>query len=176
MPKTNYQLEHLFQMPTWRLKKWLDGLSDDALKELVADLVEGRIYRCPKADESTGESSNGQRKYTPLLTIDEILSQPDSRADWLVESIVLAHGLTIVGGLPGHGKSLFSQFLARAVASGEPFLGKFASRPGPVLVVDREVPTLRLKKLAAQASCAINVLSASLFFYFCRHFYLRRTS
>ncbi len=90
--------------------------------------------------------NNGQRNYTPLFSIDTVLSQPNTETEWTVESIVLAHGLTILGGLPGHGKSWFSQFLAKSVASGEPFLGKFEVKQGAVLVVDREVPTKRLKK------------------------------
>lgn len=82
----------------------------------------------------------------PLLTIDEILSQPDKQVEWLVESIVPYYSINTISGLPNHFKSLFTQKLVKSVASGESFLGRFKTEQGAVLIIDREIPTPRLKK------------------------------
>ncbi len=83
---------------------------------------------------------------SPLLTIDEILSQPDKTEEWMVESIIPYNSINTISGLPNHFKSLFTQKLVKSVASGEPFLERFKTKQGAVLVIDREIPTPRLKR------------------------------
>lgn len=83
--------------------------------------------------------------YSPLLTLSSILAMPDVEEDWLVHSIVINHGITTVSGLPNHFKSFFVQVLVKAVATGEDFLAKFSTQQGAVLIIDREIPTIRLK-------------------------------
>jgi len=84
--------------------------------------------------------------YNPPFTLEEILSLPDIQEEWVVDSIVLQNGITTVSGLPNHFKSFFVQMLVKSVATGLPFLGKFKADKGLVLIIDREIPTSRLKK------------------------------
>lgn len=92
--------------------------------------------------------TNDKRKerYAGLLSVDDVLSLPDKEESWLVENIVLSQGITIISGLPNHFKSLFTQLIIKAVASGSAFLDQFKTQQGTVLVIDREIPTQRLKR------------------------------
>lgn len=100
--------------------------------------------------------------YRSPFTLEEILALPDVEEEWVVASIVLQNAITTVSGLPNHFKSLFVQMLVKAVASGELFLGKFKADKGSVLIIDREIPTIRLKKRwkAIGAEAGVNI-----FFY-----------
>ncbi len=99
-------------------------------------------------EEIIGEENkqSNSKRYSPLLTANDILSLPDTEESWLVKNIVLSQGITIISGLPNHFKSLFTQLLIKAVASGISFLGQFETQQGAVLVIDREIPTQRLKR------------------------------
>ncbi len=97
--------------------------------------------------DSTHQDSVEPKTDLPkLLSIDEILTLPDEQETWLVESIILNNGITIVSGLPNHYKSFFVQFLVKAIAAGTPFLDTFRTQQGSVLIIDREIPTKRLKR------------------------------
>ncbi|HWY79820.1 MAG TPA: AAA family ATPase [Candidatus Sulfotelmatobacter sp.] len=92
------------------------------------------------------KKQNNNKRYSELLLVDDVLALPDQEESWLVQNIVLTQGITIISGLPNHFKSLFTQLLIKAVASGKPFLGKFEAKEGAVLVIDREIPLQRLKR------------------------------
>jgi len=78
--------------------------------------------------------NNGPR----LLTARELLEmQDDENADWVVESLLLCGGLSVLAGRPKVGKSTFARALAVAVAQGQPFLGRKV-REGPVILVSLE--------------------------------------
>ena len=94
----------------------------------------------------TEDKQSDSKRYSPLLTANDILSLADTEESWLVKNIVLSQGITIISGLPNHFKSLFTQFLIKAVASGISFLGQFETKQGAVLVIDREIPAQRLKR------------------------------
>ncbi len=101
----------------------------------------------PKNGNNDFTSHNLEKKrYSSPLTIEAILAQPDIEEEWVVNSIVIQNGITTVSGLPNHFKSLFVQMLVKSVASGTPFLGKFEAHKGSVLIIDREIPTVRLKR------------------------------
>ncbi|VVA43954.1 hypothetical protein CANDROIZ_340002 [Candidatus Roizmanbacteria bacterium] len=104
--------------------------------------LEDKIMEEVIANEKTKEN----KRYSPLLTANDILSLADIEESWLVKNIVLLQGITIISGLPNHFKSLFTQLLIKAVASGVSFLGQFETQQGAVLVIDREIPTQRLKR------------------------------
>lgn len=112
----------------------------------------GNYSKTPLEDkimkEIIGEDNkqSNSKRYSPLLTANDILSLVDTEESWLVKNIVLSQGITIISGLPNHFKSLFTQLLIKAVASGVSFLDQFETQSGAVLVIDREIPTQRLKR------------------------------
>ena len=70
--------------------------------------------------------------YDDLLTLDV------PPALQLVEGLIEEETAGIVGGVPNVGETWLILTMARAVASGTPWLGHFATVQGPVLVVDEE--------------------------------------
>lgn len=89
---------------------------------------------------------SAEKNPPPLLSLDEIFFYPEIEADWLVDSLVISNGITLITALPNHYKSFVTQMIAVSVASGKPFLGRFKSQQGNVLIIDREIPPMRLKK------------------------------
>jgi len=65
---------------------------------------------------------------------------------WSVEGLVPREGITVWGGDSGVGKSWIILSLAQAVAAGAPFLGRFETEQGRVLVVDYESGDRLLKR------------------------------
>ncbi len=84
-------------------------------------------------------------KEVEVITIDDLLNLPETEKSWLVSRFVLKSGITTVSGLPSHFKSLFVQNLCVSVSSGSPFLDTFECEKNSVLVIDREIPPIRLK-------------------------------
>lgn len=109
-------------------------------EKLTNDYIKG------SSPSKENNHSEAKYQYSPPFTLDSVLKMEDIQEDWLVDSIVLNHGITTVSGLPNHFKSFFVQMLVKSVASGEDFLGNFKTTQGSVLVIDREIPTIRLKK------------------------------
>ncbi len=64
----------------------------------------------------------------------------------LVEGLVPHDGITAISGHPGSGKTWFYLFLAVSVASGKPFLGKFKTSKGKVLIIDEESGLYEVKR------------------------------
>jgi AAA domain/RepB DNA-primase N-terminal domain len=89
----------------------------------------------------------------PFMAYATVMSQVMEEPKWLVEDIWAADSHGIIGGEPKTAKTTIAMALGLAVASGKPFLGKYAvSDPGPVLFVQEEnAPWMvqdRLRKLA----------------------------
>ena len=85
--------------------------------------------------------------YPSLLEMDRLFPP----VSWLWPSWIPRGMLTILGAVPGAGKSLVALDLARRVIAGSPFPdGAPAFRPGRVLIVDAEgVPALLLERARA---------------------------
>jgi predicted ATP-dependent serine protease len=74
-----------------------------------------------------------------LLTVSTILDMPESeRPEFLVYGLIPQQGITAMSGHPGSGKSWIMLELAKAVATGEPFLDQMRTKQGNVLIVDEE--------------------------------------
>ena len=69
---------------------------------------------------------------SPLVSMAQLLAEPEEPEDWLVEGIMPCAGLTIVSADPKVGKSTATRCLAVAVATGQRWLGRDTTR-GPVL-------------------------------------------
>jgi len=86
-------------------------------------------YRLPET-----EQRNTNFKITP---IQEIFTAPEIA--WAIDGVLYDNSLTMLGAFAGKGKTMLAMEIERAIASGEPFLGRFAvNRTGNVLVIDEE--------------------------------------
>jgi AAA domain len=72
-----------------------------------------------------------------LVSIGELLGEPDTGPAWVVENRLPAGGLGILPGKPKAGKSTLARCLALHVSRGEPWLG-FATTRGPVIYLALE--------------------------------------
>jgi len=75
----------------------------------------------------------------PAVPVGKLVSMKIEEPKWLVEDIWTWGSHGIIGGEPKTGKSTLALALGLAVASGQPFLGKFeVGDQGPVLMVQEE--------------------------------------
>jgi len=75
----------------------------------------------------------------PWLDHDALVSMVIRKPRWMIEGVWSAGAQGIIAGEPKSSKSMIALALAVAVASGEPFLGKYRVKTqGPVLLVDAE--------------------------------------
>lgn len=73
---------------------------------------------------------------------------------WLVDGMIMQGLYHLLVGRPQRGKSLLAEQLAVCVASGNPFLGKFKTKQGKVLLIDEDTPTKTLtNRLYRFANC-----------------------
>lgn len=73
---------------------------------------------------------NREPTFPPPLSVGEILAKPEPEAPWLAEGIIPAHGNVLLVGYPKSFKTFVHMELAVAVATGTPFLGKYATPGG----------------------------------------------
>ena len=83
------------------------------------------------------------KPYIPQ-TLSDLLTGPTD-IDWIVEDIIPPQTSGLLAGEGGVGKTWLMLELALAVATGTPWLGKFPTRQGTVLVVDEENAELMLR-------------------------------
>jgi len=96
----------------------------------------GSVYKYPDRGQRTLE-------LVPLVTL---LNKEGGNPGYLVSDILPEGGVSILGGEPGSGKTWVVLALARDVAGGQPFLGRFTTEQGPVLIIDEESGENRLRK------------------------------
>ena len=81
-----------------------------------------------------------------LMPLSEWALRPEPEVGWVMGPFVVRGERTIIAGPTGHGKSLFSLALARAIASGRGMLRYTQVTQGPVLVVDAEMGERSVRK------------------------------
>lgn len=80
----------------------------------------------------------------PWMSLDSLMLYAE-KPQWLVEDIWMEKNVGWIAGEGKSYKSVMSMDLALSVASGKPFLGKFAVKdPGPVLMIQEEDPVWRV--------------------------------
>jgi hypothetical protein len=87
--------------------------------------------------ESSTTSEAFQFKLIPPFTT--FVAGAAQPTDFIVDGLMTAGGLSVVGAKPKVGKSSLSRYLAVCVASGQPFLGRNTSK-GEVLLISLEDP------------------------------------
>ena len=103
-----------------------------------------RLTECVR--RSSPEPSSGKMEVdedppeeTEFVWLSELLATQPVDAGWLIKDVWHSDAWGIVGGEAKSHKSMITLEMAIAVASGEPFLGKFdVHRTGPVLIVQEE--------------------------------------
>jgi hypothetical protein len=92
------------------------------------------------ADDSRASAAVARRpEGLPWVAHDTLVSMNIKRPRWMIEDVWGAVSAGLVAGEPKTGKSLVALAMGVAVASGEPFLGRFRTKvQGPVLMVDNE--------------------------------------
>lgn len=91
--------------------------------------------------KASEDRENTERLEELLVANCQLPSQLSSEPPrWLVEDFILEHGLTMLTGKQGSGKSLLALWVADAVARGTSFAGRKAMRAPFVVYVDKENP------------------------------------
>lgn len=94
-----------------------------------------------------------------ILKHSELVSGDLRAVDWLVEGLIPAEGLVVIGGDAAEGKSWLSQHIAQCVAAGKPVFGQFRTTQGPVVYVDAESSPLLLKRRLQKLAAGLEVRS-----------------
>jgi len=131
-----------------------------AIRSLPEHLGEGAditdLHRREKEHFKEALLSLPLAEFAPPKTVfqwDELVSGDLMPVDWLVEKLIPARGVVVVGGDAGVGKSWLALHIAQCAATGKPVLGQFTTFQGVVAYIDEESsePLLkrRVQKLAA---------------------------
>ena len=81
-----------------------------------------------------------------IVGVGEILATDFGPEVWAVQNLIPEQSITAIGGAPGSFKTWLTLDIARCIASGEDFLGKFKVEKGAVLFVDKENNFRHLQK------------------------------
>lgn len=103
---------------------------------------------------------------TPRLwSMNEILSHDFGDVEWVVESLIPKHGMTVISGNPGEFKTWLTILMAICITHNTAVFGKFKTSQGSVLIVDEEdhmrLVQERLRLLGARSEDTIYYLSQS---------------
>lgn len=100
-----------------------------------------------------------------IWSMSEIFQYNFPPNEWLVDRLMPLGSITALSGNPGSYKSWLALCIAKAVATGNNFLGRFPVIPGAVLIVDEEDQLGHLQKrlsmLGVPAEAPIHYLSQS---------------
>jgi AAA domain len=120
-----------------------------------------RPARDSRAPQSTAYGNDGSDDGLALVSVGELLGEPETGHAWIVERRLPAGGLGLLAGKPKAGKSTLARCLALRVARGEPWLGSNTMR-GPVLYLaleeKRQEVRDHFRALGATSEDAIHVL------------------
>jgi RecA-family ATPase len=101
-------------------------------KKSVQDIID-EATRAKRAKEY--EAARAKRDRFQLKAFDDI--EIDTGPEWLIKEVLPSHGLAVIYGEPGCGKSFLCLDMALAVARGRPWAGR-ASRQGTIVYITPE--------------------------------------
>jgi len=135
----------------WRAKNIILPLEpdDSGMLPKKTDLNEYFMRDGKTANDFLTLVFGDEEKHSPFLvrTLGEIRMEPPAETVFLIDGVLPRAGRLLVSGAPKVGKSIFVENLALSIASGMPFLERFAVAPSPngyndghrVLLLDREL-------------------------------------
>lgn len=116
----------------------LDKMPSD---EHIAEIAEGNgrsFERAKGTIANNHKPSQAELHMAELLqmvtTSAELLDKHFEPMQWLVQDLIPAEGLSVLGSKMGNGKSYFLLQLAAALSTGTPFLGRQTQRQGVLLI------------------------------------------
>ncbi len=121
----------------WEKGEWLDALDKPEIESKETD---------NKAVKETRNFQEIPAVDFKIVDVGEILAKDFGPEVWAVEGLIPEQSITAIGGAPGSFKTWLTLDIARCVASGEDFLGKFKVTKGAVLFVDKENNFRHLQK------------------------------
>ncbi len=80
------------------------------------------------------------------FTLSDLLAKDYPDSEWLIEHLVPKNSITCLSGKPGVGKSFLTLYLAKALTTKNPFLGKFKTHPSTVCILSKEDPQQLIQK------------------------------
>jgi hypothetical protein len=99
-----------------------------------------------KAEKLGLQSYKSRLPELHTLSLSQLLSRPIDEHPWLVEKLLPQGGVMGLAGEPGTAKTWLLLELAQSVATGRPFLDRFATQQGAVLLIDEENGEPRLQR------------------------------
>jgi len=126
-------------LPTLRL---INGQNTPPLSDAEVEAT----FRSIAIKEKEGRSDkNVSTSKIQILSVQELLESEESEAKYLIDKLLPSQGINVMSGQPGAGKSWVMLEMARVVASGSQFLGKYSTVQGPVMILDGESGRQTLK-------------------------------
>ena len=123
----------------------------------------GRAGQLADAQQQILEEDLSPAEYKTIMLSDISKAPP---ASWLIDQVLPDTSLSILGGIPGVGKSLLALSMAAAIVGGRPLFGQFkVNRSGPVLIVDEENSQQHLGERAR----ALRIQDLSIHFLYFQH-------
>lgn len=121
---------------SWALqcKPPMDG---NELKQIFVDIANKELTK--RKQTVTGNPLNP-------ISLDQLMAEPDTEPDWLVDHLVPNGGITIIAGKAANFKTWILLHLALCVATGKKVFGHFDTTKAPVLIVDEENQKKTLRK------------------------------
>jgi len=105
--------------------------------------------------------------FSTLYSLDKLLAQDFPKYEWIVDHLIPVQGLVALSGMPGSYKSFITQHLALCTAIGSPLFGKFPTKQGKVLIIDKEnqprIIQQRFRLLGAKSFLDIFFLNSDFF-------------
>jgi putative DNA primase/helicase len=130
------------------------GLVDRFGQEAVETAI-GDGFTMPRIEAPPLQPGQGKGKALMVQLASDIVEQP---IEWLWPNRMAVGKLTLIGGMPGIGKSQFTTFLAAAVTARRPLpCGEGAAPQGKVLILSAEddaADTIKPRLMAAGADCS----------------------
>ena len=115
------------------------------------------------AEEAKKKAVKKWKEGVEFLSLKELMGMSIPPNQWKIDQIVPLEGITIISAPPASYKTWLILQMAIDIAQGKPFLGKFPSSLGKVLMIDEEnhkrLIQKRLKALGAHEDSPIHVLS-----------------
>ncbi|MDD4110580.1 MAG: AAA family ATPase [Clostridia bacterium] len=146
---------------SWENEEVLEKLNIKLNKKEEPKLIESNYKKDYQKEEKPFY------KKPTVMSIKEIFSIDFGEQEWLVKDLIPIESPVLISGHPGNYKSWITQDIARCVALGSNFLGKFEVKQGSVLIVDREnhlrIVKKRLSKLQVPENAPIFYFQADTF-------------
>jgi hypothetical protein len=91
--------------------------TDEEARAAIASAYSKDAKHAPRLEETEPRAFRYQ-------TLGDLLSQPETKEDWIVDELLLKGGLSILVGVPKSGKTTLARQLEKSILRGEDFLGR----------------------------------------------------